>query len=172
LRALLTDPSKYAARQNIQISLDNLKEDADKYIDGKAKALEDEQKSLDDLASKADSITGQLARSISLQAKQNNVPMIRPVNVDRDTNREVTVYIDAIDNDVTTLVQKLAASSTLIADMGTSYKNYNIGSWLFSGSKNYVLSVYMPDSEIFALDASRSEIDGLLAGASSFIKGL
>lgn len=172
LRALLTDPTKYAAQQNVQMAIDNMKEDVDNYIDGRVKALADEQRSLDDAASKADSITGQLGRSISLQAKQNNVPMIKPVTVDRDTAREETIYIDAVDNGVASLVQKLVSSSMLVADLSVSYKNYTVGSWLFSGSKNYVLSVYMPDSTLLALEASRSEINNLLTSASNFIKGL
>jgi hypothetical protein len=172
LAALLTNPNRYAAQPNVQISIDNMREDVDKYIDDKAKAMADEQKNLDDAASKADSITGQLGRSISVQARQSNIPMIKPVTMDRDTDREETIYVDAIDNGVSALVQKLVSASILVADLSASYKNYSIGSWLFSGSKNYVLNVYMPDSALLALEASRLEINGLLQLASSTIKGL
>ena len=60
----------------------------------------------------------------------------------------------------------------LIADLSTAYKEYSFGSWLFSGNKDYVLSVFVPDSSLLMLEASRAELDGLLASASSFIKGL
>jgi hypothetical protein len=172
LAALLTNPNKYASQPNIQISIGNMKEDVDKYIDDKVKAMADEQKDLDDAASKADSVTGQLSRSISMQAKQNNIPMIRPVSIDRNTDREETIYIDTIDTGVSSLVQKLVSSAILVVDLSAGYKNYNIGSWLFSGSKNYVLNVYMPDSTLLALEASRLEINGLLELASNTIKGL
>jgi hypothetical protein len=172
LAGLLSNPNKYATQANVQMSIDNMKEDVEKYIDERVKALADEQKDFDDAASKADAVTGQLSRSISIQAKQSNIPMIKPITMDRDTDREETIYIDTVDNGVTSLVQKLVASATMVADLSTTYKNYNIGSWLFSSSKNYVLNVYMPDSALLALEASRLEIEGLLNLASSTIKGL
>lgn len=172
LRSLLADPTKYATQQNIQITMGNMREDVDKYIDERVKALADEQKDLDDAASKADSITRQLGQSITSQARQNNVPVIKPVTIDRDMAREERVYIDTVDNGVISLVQKLVLSSMLIADLSARYKDYNIGSWLFSGNKNYMLSVYMPNSTLLALETSRAELDNLLTSASNFIKGL
>ena len=41
LQALLTDPTKYAAQQNMQITIENMKEDVDKYLDERAGALAD-----------------------------------------------------------------------------------------------------------------------------------
>jgi hypothetical protein len=172
LRALLTDPTKYASQQNVQVTIDNMKEEADKYLDDRVTALGAEQKDFDDAAAKADSISGQLARSITMNAKQNNVPVITPVAVDRDMTREKRVYIDTIDSSVTMLIEKLAASSMLIANLSTTYKEYTFGSWLFSGNKDYVVSVFVPDSSLLMLEASRIELDGLLLSASSFIKGL
>jgi hypothetical protein len=172
LRAMLTDPVKYATQPNVQITIENLKEDVDKYLDERSTALATEQKELEDQAAKADSITGQLSRSITMNAKQSNVPVIKPVTLDRDTAKEKAIYIDNIDSNVNTLVEKLVSASILIADLGTVYKNYKFGSWLFSGNKDYVLSVYVPDSSFLMLEASRIELDGLLLSASSFIKGL
>jgi hypothetical protein len=172
LRSLLTDPTKYAAQQNVQITIENIKEDVDKYLDEKAGAMVEEQKALNDEAAKADSITGQLNRSITMNAKQNNVPIIKPAAMDRDPAREKKIYINTIDGSVTALIEKLVASSMFIADLSTAYKEYGFGSWLFSGNKDYVLGVFVPDSSFLLLESSRMELDGLLASASSFIKGL
>jgi hypothetical protein len=125
-----------------------------------------------DQTSKADSITKQLSQNITSQARQNNTPVIRPVTMERDATREERLYIDAFDNSVISLVQRLVASSMLVADLGAAYKEYKIGSWLFSGNKNYLLSVYMPDNTLLSLETSRAELDNLLAAASDFIKGL
>ena len=172
LRSLLEDPTRYAAQQNIQITIDNMREEADKYIDEKIDALTEEQKNLDDAASRADSTTKQLGQNIISQARQNNIPVVKPVTIERDATKEERLTIDTFDNSIMSLVQKLVASSTLVADLGGSYKKYSIGSWLFSGSKNYLLSVYMPDSTLLLLETSRAELDNMLASASSFIKGL
>ncbi len=172
LRALLTDPSKYAMQPNVQITIANMKEDVDKYLDGKAAALTAEQKDLEDQAAKADSVTGQLTRSITMNAKQSNVPVIKPLTVNRDPTKEKTIYIDSVDGSVNALVEKLVASSLMVADLSTTYKDYKFGSWLFSGNKDYVLNVFVPDSPYLMLESSRIEIDALLLSASSFIKGL
>jgi len=172
LKALLTDPSKYMSQQNIQVTIANMKEDVDSYFSEKAKGMVEEQRSLEDAASKADSMTGQLGRSIVTQARQGNVPVIKPVAVERDLTKEMTIYINAIDNDILSLIQKLMLSTVLVADLSTSYNNYRIGSWLFSGNKNYRLNVFMPDSPLLMLEASKAEIGNLLASALDFVKGL
>ncbi len=172
LRSLLTDPTKYAAQQNVQITIENVKEDVDKYLDDKAGTMAEEQKALNDEAAKADSITGQLNRSMTMNAKQNNVPIIKPAAMDRDPTREKRIYINTIDGSVTALIEKLVASSMFIADFSTAYKEYSFGSWLFSGNHDYALSVFVPDNPILLLEASRAELDGLLLSASNFIKGL
>jgi hypothetical protein len=172
LRSLLTDPTKYATLQNVQTAIDNMKEEVNSYIDAKANALDDEKKGLDDAAAKVDSITRQLGQSINSQARQNNAPVIRPVMIERDTTKEENIYVDSIDSSVVALVQKLVLSSTLIADFSAKYKDYTIGSWLFSGHKNYMLNVYMPDNTLLSLEMSRAELGNLLDSASNFIKGL
>ena len=172
LKALLSDPTKYMTQPNIQIAISNMKEDVDNYFNGKIKALAEEQKNLDDAASKADSITGQLSRNIVSQARQANVPVIKPVAIERDMARDMNIYINTVDNDIMSLIQKLVLSSVLVADLSTSYNNYKIGSWLFGGNRNYRLNVYMPDSPLLMLDASRAELNNLLMSASDFVKGL
>jgi|SRR5271157_5725792 len=172
LRGLLTDPRRYAALPNIQMTIGNLKEEVAKYIDAQAKGMAAEKKDFEDSAMRADSLTGQLSQSISMQAKQNNIPIIKPVAVDRDTGKEEHIYVDSVDSGVSALVARLVAGSLLIADFGIEYGNYKAGEWLFSGSKNYVLTVYLPPNGYRLLQLSNDEIIGLLDAASDFIKGL
>ena len=63
-------------------------------------------------------------------------------------------------------MEKLVLSSMFIVDQSTVYKNYSFGSWLFSGSRGHVLSVFVPDSTFLVLEASRAELDGLLEAAA------
>jgi hypothetical protein len=172
LRSLLTDPSKYVSQQNIQITIDNLKEEVQNYADGKAKDMVAEKKAFEDATMHSDALTSQLGQSIAMQAKQNKVPMIKPVAVDRDTTKEERIYVDSVDSGVSALVEKLVSSSVLIADFSAAYGKYKVGEWLFSGSKNYVLAVYLPANSYLLLQSSRDELIGLLDAASGFIKGL
>ncbi len=172
LRSLLTDPSKYAAQPNVQMAIGNLKEEVGKYIEGKSKAMEEERKVFEDAMASSDAVTSQLDQLITMHARQGNVPVIRPVTVDRDTTRDETIYISSMDGSVEALLERLVAGSMLIADSTTAYGNYRVGEWLFSGSKNYVLSVFLPTNSYFLLQSSRDELVGLLDAASDFIKGL
>lgn len=172
LRDLVTDPSKYSSQQNIQMTISNVKEEVNRTIDSKIAAMAESEKVIDDAGARADALTGQISQSITVQARQNGVPIIKPVAVDRDLAREERVYVDTMDQGVTSLIQRLSASSTLIADTTTTYKSYRIGEWLFSGAKNYVLRVYMPRNSVVSLEASRGELGALLDAASDFLKGV
>ena len=131
-----------------------------------------QKQELDDNLTKADSVTKQLAQSISMQAKQNRVPFIVPVSIDRDDTKEEVISVDSAGSDVLALIEKIAASSTMIADFTTQYDNSLIGNWFFSGPKNYTINVYLPDSDVISMQDSRAELLGLLDAASAMIAGL
>jgi alpha-D-ribose 1-methylphosphonate 5-triphosphate diphosphatase PhnM len=172
MRNLLTDPSKYADQPNILVTIDNLKEEVENYAKSRDKVLATEKKEFENAIVRADALTSQLGQSVSMQAKQNGVPVITPVALQRDTTKDEQIYVDSVDNATLALVGKLASSSMLIADFSTTYENYKVGEWLFSGDKDYIISVYMPANEYFRLQSSKDEIVGLLDTASGFIKGL
>src|SRR5271157_1007286 len=111
LRSLLTDPSKYASQPNIVMTIDNLKEEVNTYIEGRVKKMAPEKKAFEDAAARADSLTTQLSQSISSQAKQSKVPVIRPLAVERDTTKEERIYLDTVDAGVSALVEKLVSGS-------------------------------------------------------------
>ena len=56
---------------------------------------------------------------------------------------------------------KFINSSNYIANISTLYKKYNIGSWFFSGSKGYIISIKSPTSILVAIETAQSELDGL-----------
>ncbi|HUY70223.1 MAG TPA: hypothetical protein VMV00_01485 [Candidatus Baltobacteraceae bacterium] len=172
LRELLTDPAKFAKQPEIQNKIMNVKEAVDGYIDQRIKAMADVQKELDDSMAKADTLSSQLAQSISVKAMQSKVPLIKPVAVDRDITKEERIILNSIDTNVSALIDKLVASSTMVADFSTTYNNHKIGEWLFSGPKNYVISVYLERNQLLLMQGSRAEIDALLDAAANFIKGL
>lgn len=172
MRDLLKEPAKYAAQPSIQVTISNMREDAEKYIQQKLDKMENEVRELSDNTARAESITNQLGQNISALAKQNRVPLIKPVDIERDETKEEHIYVDGVDASVVSLVEKLIISSNLVADIGTEFDENKIGSWLFSGQKNYVLSVFVPSNGASVLQESRDEILGLLDAASDFVRGL
>ena len=172
LRDLLTDPESFSPDPNIQNTIKSMADDVNAYMDQALSKMSAQKQELDDNLTKADSVTKQLAQSISMQAKQNRVPFIVPVSIDRDDTKEEVISVDSAGSDVLALIEKLAASSTLIADFTTQYDNSLIGNWFFSGPKNYTINVYLPDSDVISMQDSRAELLGLLDAASAMIAGL
>jgi len=170
LSDLLTNPKKFAGTEDIGIKIGNIKEEVDSYIDAQKQDALKKETNFSDMLERADSITGKIAQRISVIAKQNNVPSIKPVAIDRNTDNEEHIYVDSSDDSVMALVEKLAASSMVIADFTTDYNDHKLGEWYFSGHKNYTLTVYMPTSNIMLLDTSKEELDALLGAASDFIE--
>ncbi len=171
LRKLLADPSRYAAQANIVSDAQKMKKDIDGYFDGVLGGLSDQSKALDASLSKADSVTSQLMGNISMQAKQNKLPLIKPVVIDRDITRDETIYIDGADGGVLALISKLVENSTYVADSTGSYRNMKLGEWVFGGSnKTYVLRVYVPQNEVMLIEGARNEIDRLFGVAVDYLE--
>lgn len=169
LRGLLTNPGRYSGTANLATTIDNIHEDIDNYVSETIDSMPEERKSFESDGLKCDSITKQLSQNISLQAKQNSVPLIRPDAMDRDEARDEVFYISSVDNSVLALVQKLVSASMVIADFSRMYRNYNIGEWLFStNAKNYVIRVNLQPSAIVTIDAARDEVNDLLDGVVAF----
>lgn len=169
---LLTNAAKYVAAPNIALTISNMREDANKYIDSVLNEMPTVVKALEDNISRANAITGQLSQNISMQTKQHNVPLIKPQTITRDTTKDEVIEINFIDDQLMKLAEKFVEGANLVADFGYSYKNYNIGSWLFDrDGKNYLLNVYLPPNDAFNLELGRQELNDLLDAAAAFVRG-
>ena len=172
VREFLSNPLKYATRQNISATATSMQKDADDFLDTLLDGLKEEKKMLTDSAAKADSITAQLTQNISMQAKQNKVPIVKPVLIERDQVRDEIIYVDAVDAALLSLIERFVSSSKYIADYTGTYEDYRIGEWTFAGDKNYVLRVYLPRTETALIENSKGEIDTLFDAAAGVIKSL
>ncbi len=170
LRRFLGNPGKFAEQPNIGADFQNLRKDTDAYIDALFADLGTERQEFEDSLLKADTMTAQLGNSISMQAKQLKIPFIKPALMERDDSIDEKIYIDTVNTDVFSLIEKLATNSVYIADNTEIYRERKIGDWLFGGRKNYVLRVYVPQNQAMILSNSRDEINGLFDIASALIK--
>jgi hypothetical protein len=170
LRKFLGNPGKFAEQPNINTDFQNLRKDADAYIDALFASLGTEKQEFEDNLLKADTITAQLGNSISMQAKQLKIPFIKPALMERDDSVDEKIYIDTVNTDIFSLIEKLATTAVYIADNTEIYKDRKIGDWLFGGSKSYVLRVYVPQNQVMILDNSRDEINALFDIAANSLK--
>ena len=169
VRRFLSDPGKYAKQEGISITVSNMQEDVDNFIDQRLKELAAEQKSLMDDAARADSITSQIAQTLSLKAKQTKLPLIRPVAVERDETHDEVVYISSVDSGTLVLIDKLTENADFVADFTYQYKNYKIGNWLFCGKKTYAIRTYLPPNEVLYIENGKNEIDTLFNDAKALL---
>ncbi|MCL5007196.1 MAG: hypothetical protein M1164_00755 [Candidatus Marsarchaeota archaeon] len=169
LRDLLSDPSSVASKEGVADSIKRIKEDVDAYLDELAESMGPERKRVEDGMSKASAITQQLAQNVSMQSKQYKVPLAKPVVLDRKDDDDTKIYVDSVDQGVLSIIEKLVSSSTMIFDQSYKYKDYSIGSWLFSGAQAYSVTVYTPTSEYISLEYAREELETLLDAAYDYL---
>ncbi len=172
LRDLLSDPEKYTSMQGIENTVKNMQADVTSFIDSSIASMPEEKTALEDALSRADSVTKQLLDSISLRSKQYKVPVIKPVSVGRDTAKDEVISVGTATQETLALVEKLASLSVFIADMSSTYENALIGSWLFSGSKDYIMNVFMPDNDVAMLESTKAELNDMLESTLAVIQGV
>ncbi len=172
VRDLFTDPSRFAGKQGISNTIGSMKADADGIIDALAAVRSSDKDAFNASLPKLDAISKKIAAVVTTQAKQSGIPIINPDAFNRNESDDIVIAISNADADVQALVQKLASASLFIVDMSVSYNNYLIGSWLFSGNRNYLLNVYMEQNDFVMLQSSKDEIDAMFAYALSTINGL
>lgn len=170
LRDFLSTPDKYSKNPNIEMTLSNMKEDIDKYIDDMITSMPQDSKALQTNITKCNSVTIAVAQTISNVTKQNKIPFIKPVTVDRDFARDETIYIDNADQSMMALINKLAEDSKFVCDFSTSYKDYTLGEWFFSGTKNYTVTIYLEPNEVLSLETSKEELDSIMEASIASVK--
>ncbi len=168
LKKMLANPANYKGQANIWITFSNMKEDTNKILNDMTQEVKDQQQELIAAVTKADAITSQLSQNISMQAKQHNTPLIKPVQINRDGTGDETIFVDSVDPSILTFIDKMATNASYIADYSFMYKDRKIGSWLFSGEKSYMLTVYIPMNDAYLLDQSKEEINGLFDSAEVY----
>jgi hypothetical protein len=168
-RDFLSDPLRYASQDGIGGLVDNMHEDLNDFIDNNIQAIGALKTQFEASLQKCDTATAQISQTIASRAKTGKVPVIRPVSVERNTPEEAISIIDS-SPEVNAMIDKFLAGSNLIADFTKDIDGKKVGSWLFSGAKNYLVNVYLPYNEYKSLKDSKAEINTLFDVASRLLK--
>ena len=170
LKDLLMKPEFYVSKKGIEVTVDNINEDINNYMADMESSMQDDKKDFEKDGLKCDAVSKQLSQNISMQAKQNNIPLIKPLDIERDTEIEEVIQINNIDNGVMALISKLSSLSNFIADFSSNYKTYSMGRWLFDGKKNYVVNVSLEPNAYAEFDIAREEITALVNNVRDYLK--
>jgi hypothetical protein len=162
LRSLLMNPTKYLNSKDFRTTLDGIKSEVDSYFQALLDDLKDEQAKLDSEMESATAQYKQIDSVIANKAAAARVPYVRPLLVSRTPESEESIIIEKYDESMEAFIGKLVNISNYVADMSADYKQYKLGSWIFSGAKNHVLTLNPPASPILTVENSRGIINDML----------
>lgn len=169
---VLEDPASYLSEKGFAVKLSKIND----YVDQETERMLEQSKattrSFHESIAKADNLTRRVGSYISAHARQNNIPMVKPASVELSMFRKSKFYISEIDDDTTKFLEKLIESSSFVVDMTKSYDNLKLGAWLFSGDKEYAVSIELPKNSVLLTRIARVDLLQQLKEASESIKGL
>ena len=137
-----------------------MRAEVDKYFVDLVAGLSLEQEEFTRELADADELYNKIEQSLSSRTAIAKVPYIRPADMDLSLTSPEVIYINSYNNALEVLIMKFINSSNYVANISTTYKKYNIGSWFFSGSKGHIITVKPPQSVLVSIDNARDEISG------------
>ncbi|MHB1830754.1 MAG: hypothetical protein ACYCO0_05170 [Candidatus Micrarchaeaceae archaeon] len=162
LRKLLLDPQEYEGTGGIAEKAKSIRADVDLYFDDILASLSKEEEDLERNLESSDSVYTQINQIINSRSGIGRVPFIKPADMSFGDSSPEIVYIDQYNSQVDALITKLVNISNYICDISSTYRKYTIGTWVFSGSRSYVLAVNAPTSPVISVENSRDQIDLML----------
>ncbi|MGA3020484.1 MAG: hypothetical protein ABSD68_00860 [Candidatus Micrarchaeales archaeon] len=162
LRSLLMNPDRYLNKKGVIDTVNAMKKEIDSYFSDLLDGMEDEQQKLETEMEGASEQYTQIDSIISNKSSISRVPYVKPLFISRNANSEEVIVIERYSEDLDSLIGKLINGSSYVADISATYKKYQLGSWLFSGAKNYVLTLNPPISPVLAIENGKNTIDSIL----------
>ncbi len=156
---ILNDSNALKGKDNAKQILIGMRADITEFFSSLTTKLKVEQEELENELKAADTLYNRINDLIKNKASFAGIPYVKPFGIERDTDNEENIVIDQFDNTVDTLITRLVGVVHYIADISAQYKEYNLGTWLFSGNKNYLLTINPPTSILFNIEVGKSEIN-------------
>ena len=166
-RSMLLNPDAYVKKKDIADTVKKVKAEVDTYFSQLLGNLKDEQASF---ATELEKKTDQYKKMDAVVSNKSSVlriPYVKPLFVRRNPDNEEMMLVEQYDSGMDALIGKLVGVSNYVADISATYKEHRLGSWLFSGTKNYVLTINPPTSPVLAIENSSTLINAILDSISS-----
>jgi transcription termination factor NusB len=167
IRSLLISPDKYIGTKGMAGIAKQIRGETDEYFSDLMEGMEEEKQKLQKDLDSATSQYKQVDSIISSKAAASRVPYVKPLFISRDVDTEELVVVEQYDDTLDAFIGKLVNVSNYVADLSTAYKEFRMGSWLFSGAKNHVLSINPPTSPVLVMENSKDVIEGILDDIAS-----
>ncbi len=165
LRTLLMQPKKYANTKDISQKITGIRKTVSDYFSNILSSLKDEQDKLDHELESANMQYEKINELIGTKSA-SRVPYIKPSAVNLGDGAQEEIVINGYDSSTDLLLSRLLSVSNYVADISDKYKDYTLGSWVFSGQKTYLLTINQPTSAVIAVENGRDVISDLLDDAA------
>ncbi len=169
-RELLTNPQKFIGNQKAIDAMPGIKSEVKSYFDNLLKSMDEESKKL---ASEMEAATVQydkINEIIQIKVAAMKIPYIKPLYVNRNVSNEETILIESYDESLDPFIGKMVNISNYVADVSASYKDYILGSWIFSGPKNYLLAINQPTSPVLTIETGANTLNALVDAVDNAIQ--
>lgn len=166
LRSILLNPADYAKKKGIADTLTKVRDEVNGYFTQLLDNLKDEQESLDAELTKKTEQYKKVDSVVSSKSSVLRIPYVRPLFIARNPTNEETIVVEQYDSGMDALIGKLVGASNYVADISATYKEHRLGSWLFSGTKTYVLTINPPVNPVLAIENGNALITTILDSIS------
>lgn len=166
IKDLLLNPEKYTGKKDLPMKVSSVQKTIDTYFSEMLEGMPEEQRRLEQELSNTDLFYNKIDGIIQAKTASSNVPYVEPytVYINRDQREEIVV--SQYTQDIDQLIGKFIASAEYVANLSGKYLQHRFGSWLFSCSKAYVLTINPPSSIVMDINNSKSLILDMLSSLS------
>lgn len=169
LRDLLLNSDKYIIQKEMAGRVEEVKLAVSDFFKGLLFDLIEEKNRLEGEMESAGMQYKKIDDVIIEKSNAMKIPYIKPLLVNFDTDTREEIVIAGYDAKTDGLVGKLASTATYVADISEKYRDVMLGSWLFSGSKTYLLRLKAPESIVMTIEDSEDAINDMLSDISNRI---
>lgn len=162
LSDFLANPGKYMLKPGSGALLGKFRTITNTYFDAVYDDMKDEETKFTQQLESLNVQYLKINQVIKEKSLSLKIPLIVPSAVDVDATRREEITILQYDSSVEQLLGKLISVSKYVADISEKYKNYNMGSWLFSSDNAYVVLLERPTSPLMLLEDNRKTINDML----------
>ena len=166
-RDLLANPMKFSGDKKVIDAMPGIKAEVTSYFGNILKSMDEEVQKLNNEMEAATVQYDKIDEIIRIKVAAMKIPYIKPLYVNRNSSNEETILIESYDESLDPFIGKMVNISNYVADVSAGYKNYILGSWIFSGPKNYLLAINQPTSPVLQVETGSNTVNALLSAVES-----
>lgn len=170
LRDIMTEPSRYSQKADASTILKKMQSAVNTYFSEVSTTFSSEKEKLNSELDNISTIYSKIVSILNEKIESAKIPLIFPYTIDINRNNSENIIIDTYDNSIELLIGKLISTSKYVAEVSSKYKDYTLGSWIFSGDNIRIITIKPPESIIIQIENSQETLNEYLTSFSDEIQ--